>query len=157
MAYCGKGPVPKGKKRGSAEYCLMNNQVRYYGVEKIDKKLLKDYEGPNKVGSYQTELSKYNTIAYKHNKVNKDIQAYTKDLERKKKELVKLEKKIDRGTITDGERRLYKSHTQVVKETPAKIKKLTAQKAQLRTKALAQKERVSKASEIEKRLAKGNA
>ena len=38
--YCGIGNVPKGKVRGTAEHCMGANQVRYYGIEKIDKKLL---------------------------------------------------------------------------------------------------------------------
>lgn len=38
--YCGIGPVPKNKVRGTPEYCVETNQVRYYGLELIDKKLL---------------------------------------------------------------------------------------------------------------------
>lgn len=30
--YCGAGPVPKGKIRGTPEYCVENKQVRYYGI-----------------------------------------------------------------------------------------------------------------------------
>lgn len=38
--YCGAGAVPKGKERGTAEYCIQTNQIRYYGIEAIDEKLL---------------------------------------------------------------------------------------------------------------------
>lgn len=39
--YCGIGPIPKGKQRGTPQYCLANRQVRYYGIEEIEKELLK--------------------------------------------------------------------------------------------------------------------
>lgn len=43
--YCGIGPVPRGKVRGTPEYCIQTNQVRYYGLKKIDKSLLKNLKG----------------------------------------------------------------------------------------------------------------
>jgi hypothetical protein len=44
--YCGIGKVPKGKVIGTPEYCIQTNQVRYYGLKKIDKKLLDKIKGP---------------------------------------------------------------------------------------------------------------
>ncbi|AZL89195.1 low complexity protein [Megavirus baoshan] len=38
--YCGIGKIPKGKIRGTPEYCIEVNQVRYYGLKKIDSNLL---------------------------------------------------------------------------------------------------------------------
>ncbi|AVL94971.1 hypothetical protein ma585 [Moumouvirus australiensis] len=38
--YCGIGKIPKNKIRGTPEYCLEANQVRYYGLKKIDPDLL---------------------------------------------------------------------------------------------------------------------
>ena len=43
--YCGAGPVPKGKIRGTPEYCVQTNQIRYYGLVAIDKDLLKTAKG----------------------------------------------------------------------------------------------------------------
>lgn len=40
--YCGAGSVPKGKERGTAEYCVQTNQIRYYGIEAIDETLLQN-------------------------------------------------------------------------------------------------------------------
>lgn len=40
--YCGIGKIPKGKELASPEYCIKNNQVRYYGLVAIDPKLLKE-------------------------------------------------------------------------------------------------------------------
>jgi len=43
--YCGIGKIPRGKTRGTPEYCVQSNQIRYYGLEKIDKNLLKRAKG----------------------------------------------------------------------------------------------------------------
>ena len=43
--YCGSGKIPKGKILGTPEYCVQTNQIRYYGIEKIDKDLLKSAKG----------------------------------------------------------------------------------------------------------------
>ncbi|AYV85458.1 MAG: hypothetical protein Satyrvirus17_18 [Satyrvirus sp.] len=43
--YCGIGNIPHGRVRGTPEYCIQTNQVRYYGIEAIDKKLLKSVKG----------------------------------------------------------------------------------------------------------------
>lgn len=39
--YCGAGDLPRGKIRGTPEYCVQTNQVRYYGIKKINPELLK--------------------------------------------------------------------------------------------------------------------
>ena len=38
--FCGAGPPPRGKVRAPLEYCLKNNQIRYYGIVAIDPALL---------------------------------------------------------------------------------------------------------------------
>ena len=38
--YCGVADVPKGSKLGSMVECAKKNQVRYWGVKKIDPKIL---------------------------------------------------------------------------------------------------------------------
>lgn len=150
MSYCGKGPVPKGRTRGSAEYCLRSNQVRYYGVKKIDDKMLKDYESGEKIKSREAELIKYNEIVFKHNKVSRDIKGFEAELERKKKDIKRYEKKKE---LTDSEKRIYTRTVKEVKALPAKITKLTAEKAKLRKVAEARFERVKKAEEIEAKMA----
>lgn len=40
--FCGIGNIPKGKKLGTALECLQAKQVRRYGVEKIDPRLLEE-------------------------------------------------------------------------------------------------------------------
>ena len=39
--YCGiTSPIPKSKRLGSMEECLNLNKVNYYGIKKIDSRLL---------------------------------------------------------------------------------------------------------------------
>jgi len=38
--FCGITPIPKGKRRGTPEYCAAAKQIRYYGLVPIDPKLL---------------------------------------------------------------------------------------------------------------------
>ncbi len=67
MSYCGVGNVPKGKKRGTVKECIRANQVRYYGLEKIDMdKINKVKKKKPKTGSYIDEslkLINFNTKA----------------------------------------------------------------------------------------------
>ena len=38
--YCGIGKVPKDHKLGSMKQCAEKGQIRYYGVKKVDPKML---------------------------------------------------------------------------------------------------------------------
>lgn len=63
--FCGIGNTPKGKKLGTAKQCLRANQVRRYGIEKIDPKLLlkKDSRSKNNLVKEQLKLMKLETRA----------------------------------------------------------------------------------------------
>lgn len=46
--YCGVKNPPKGKERGSVEYCVNHNQVRYWGLKAVkEKDLVKTAITPN--------------------------------------------------------------------------------------------------------------
>ena len=38
--YCGVNDPPKGRTRGTAEQCAKSGQIRYYGLEKVDKETI---------------------------------------------------------------------------------------------------------------------
>ena len=41
--YCGmKNKIPSGHYRGSIQECLQKNQIRYYGTQKVDQKLIQE-------------------------------------------------------------------------------------------------------------------
>lgn len=43
--YCGIGTIPKGSRLGSMKECADMNQIRYYGIKKIDPKLIESITG----------------------------------------------------------------------------------------------------------------
>lgn len=44
--YCGVRDVPAGKKRGSMKQCAEKGEVRYYGLNKVDERLLEFLRDP---------------------------------------------------------------------------------------------------------------
>ena len=41
--YCGmKNKIPSGHYRGSIQECLQKNQIRYYGTQKVDQKMIQE-------------------------------------------------------------------------------------------------------------------
>jgi len=56
--YCGAGAVPRGKYRASAEYCVQRNQVRYYGLKKIDAELLEKKVKTSDIDKERIKLKK---------------------------------------------------------------------------------------------------
>ena len=49
--FCGVGDVPKKKKRGSMKECAEKGQVRYYGLKKVDSKLIERVLAEKKTGT----------------------------------------------------------------------------------------------------------
>lgn len=50
--YCGVGKIPKGKRLGSMKECVEKGEIRFYGLKKIDERLIeamkeKKYSGDN--------------------------------------------------------------------------------------------------------------
>ena len=96
--YCGIGKPPKGKKIGSMKECAEMGQVRYYGIKKVDKKLIDNILNEKKRKSSsagkldakkQTLFESFVVLKAKIKKLEALIGA-TKD----KKEKVKLEKEL---------------------------------------------------------------
>lgn len=94
--YCGIGPVPKGKVRAPVEYCIQNNQVRYYGLVAIDPELLKTAKGKtSSLIKEQLKLKKIEIDAkmlikeVKNLKVITDDDRMTESKQRKAKKRIK--------------------------------------------------------------------
>lgn len=94
--YCGAGPLKKGQVRAPPEYCVQNNQIRYYGIVAIDESLLKKTSVKSLIKE-QIKLKKIEDKAkilirdHKHLKIRMDNPDLT-DSQRKKldKEMAKL-------------------------------------------------------------------
>lgn len=49
--YCGIRPIPKGSRLGSMKECADKREIRYYGIKKIDPKLIGTIQGAKKTNS----------------------------------------------------------------------------------------------------------
>jgi hypothetical protein len=81
--FCGiTQPVPKGHRLGSMKECLDSKQVRYYGLKKIDNKLL---DTINVKKETKSELMiKIAGLMGKLTKLKRDLEASKKTEEKKK-------------------------------------------------------------------------
>ena len=103
--YCGgKTVVPKAKKRGSMKECVDKKQISYYGVKKVDSKLMNTYNEVKKKVSMAPVLAKIGTMRGRIKKytllLNKKItdavrKGYEEQLEKCKKELTIALKKFN--------------------------------------------------------------
>ncbi len=96
--YCSIGPVPSGHKLGTMKECADKKQVRYWGVKKIDPKMLE----ASKKGSVKRESR--DRIAVKMIGLRGKISKLTKQIkdekdsavkEKLKKDLVKARDELD--------------------------------------------------------------
>lgn len=148
--YCGsKKQVPKGKKRGSMKECAQIGEVRYYGIKKIDQRLVDAMEdskkkvsmAKKKEASQKRSLEEaYITLAGKMKKlkdkidVEKDktkksqLQKEFKELEVKKSD---IKKQLDKHKLSRLSRMKSKSHK---RKTKSKSKLLKKSKTQSRLK-----------------------
>ena len=92
--YCGiQNPIPKNYRLGSMEECLNAGKVNYYGIKKIDSRLV---DSKLKETSQKTTLKNLNMelmgILGKENKLRKDLaSAKTVDIQEKiKKDTAEL-------------------------------------------------------------------
>lgn len=81
--FCGiTDPIPKGYRLGSMKECLEKNQVRYYGLKKIDNKLI---EASNKKPETEAELQvKAAGFRGKLTKLKRDLDKTDDDAEKKR-------------------------------------------------------------------------
>lgn len=87
--FCGiSQPVPKGHRLGSMKECLEMKQVRYYGLKKMDSKLIESVIGSK--NNTEELRARYSTLRVNFNKLKKELQK-TKNADVKKELLKKLE------------------------------------------------------------------
>jgi hypothetical protein len=86
--FCGITDVPKGKRLGSMKECLDAKQVRYYGVTKIDSKLIETAN--NGLNTKSDLIVKKAGLVAKFSKLKKEV-LEAKNNEEKKKKLQEYE------------------------------------------------------------------
>lgn len=88
MTYCGIGPIPKNKIRGTIEECLNAKQVRYWGIEKIPKNVIDAQKKDKK--TLQAEMLKMKSLEGKAKKLIDDVKKYKLILDTKTKQKKKI-------------------------------------------------------------------
>ncbi len=108
--FCGIGKVPKNYKRGSMAECLEKGQVRYYGVKKVDDRIISMASELKKKKNKRENLIKKLTVLKVKIKKTKEKFAKEKNITDKKK-LGEQGKKL----LTEYND-MYKIYTQIEKE-----------------------------------------
>lgn len=87
--WCGIKDPPAGRKRGSMKECAEKGKVMYYGLKKIDTKILQAVKDSKKTRPSKSKIiEKISTIKGKINKLKKKLDA---EKDKKKKEDIKKE------------------------------------------------------------------
>ena len=87
--FCGiSQPIPKGHRLGSMKECLEMKQVRYYGLKKMDSKLVESVIGSK--NNTQELRARYSSLRVNFNKLKKELMK-TKNTDTKKELFKKLE------------------------------------------------------------------
>lgn len=124
--YCGSKTVPKNRRLGSMKECAELGKVNYYGVKKVDTRILNNIVPLKKLNLDKVRAVKIGVDA-RLKKLNKDFVS-VKDAEKKKtikKEITKTEKELEKATkeYKDTfkkieEKKANKSSSKVVPKTP---------------------------------------
>lgn len=106
-SYCGIKSPPKGKEPGTMKECAESNQVRKYGLYKVDKLLVSEAPKSKLTRKDRDEqVHKVNRIRYKYQRIKKEYQKKKDDKKAKEFKKLVLEYKKELETLKDMERRL---------------------------------------------------
>ena len=117
--YCGAKKVPKNKKLGSMVECAEKGQVSYWGIKKIDNRVLENTQGQKKVSLDKARTNKIK-LDTRLKKMLKDLevakdkekkQSLKKDIEKTKKELEKAIKEYKDAFKISEEKKSSKKST----------------------------------------------
>lgn len=113
--YCGIKKVPKSQ-RASAEYCISKNQVRYYGLKKIDKDKLEKKKAKS---NFLKEQMKYR-------KLLDDAKLLVKDVKNIDLQLELAERESKKKTLRKQKEKLLEKRDRLVKSIKAQKEKVDA-------------------------------
>lgn len=101
--YCGARDPPKGKRLGSMKECAEKGQISYYGVKKVDSRLLEAMRKPKKKSKAKFTVKEFEKVGEERGQLQAKVRKMEKQIEverssKKKKELqaehAKLKKKL---------------------------------------------------------------
>ena len=97
--YCGSKKVPKNKRLGSMIECAEKGQVSYWGLKKIDTRIIDNVKSKKKISLDKSRANKIKLDA-RLKKMLKDLDS-AKDKEKKqslKKDIEKTKKELEKAT-----------------------------------------------------------
>lgn len=142
--YCGVGQIPKGKRLGSMKECAELKQIRYYGIKKIDSRLLDIVRSSKKKESRSSLLKKLVSYRAKIKVLTKKI-SETND--KKEKDKIIKDIKIFKEELNKISSQL-KSMGRVQKKSSSKksLKRLSKKSSRRSSKKRLLKKRTNKKS-----------
>ncbi len=128
--YCGSKKLPKNKKMGSMKECAEKGQVTYWGIKKIDSRILENMQGQKKMSLDKARMQKIK-LDTRLKKLTKDLDA-TKEKEKKqtiKKQMEKTKKELEKATKDFKEAFRLAEEKKASKKSTKKTTKKTTKKA----------------------------
>lgn len=117
--YCGAKKVPKNKKIGSMIECAEKGQVSYWGLKKIDTRIMENIKSKKKLSLDKSRTNKIK-LDTRLKKMLKDLES-VKDKEKKqslKKDIEKTKKELEKAT------KVYKEAFKLSEEKKASKKSI---------------------------------
>lgn len=121
VPYCGSKVVPKNRRLGTMKECAELGKVNYYGVKKVDTRVLNNVVPLKKLNLDKVRAVKIGVDA-RLKKLNKDYESI-KDSEKKKtikKEITKTKKELEKAT-KDYKETFKKVEEKKAKKTTTKV------------------------------------
>mgnify|MGYP003352145662 CR=1 FL=1 len=82
--YCGcKTPTPKGKKKGTQSQCAKKSQVRLYGLNKVDPKLLIKGKPTKPVLTFAKAFEMSSALSGKITRLERSVTPKTREVQKK--------------------------------------------------------------------------
>lgn len=164
--YCGIGKVPKNKRMGSMKECGEANQIRQYGIKKVDKKLVdsilaEKQRKSSSVGKLETKAQKlgedFVILKAKIKKLQSKIEYETdkKTKDQLKKDLAALETKKNKinTDLSIAEKIKTKNKTKTKTKSKSKSKSSSRQLKKVKSTSKS-KSRVSSKSKGKRKVNK---
>ncbi len=135
--YCGAGKKPKNSRFGNMKECAEKNQVRRYGVNKVDSRIIQSMSSKNKnpvtlhkIGikamGFAGKMNKYQRYLKSNKLTDKERKEYTKELKKATKEREFWSKKYN--DLKNKQKAEAKKKTTPAKKKTAPAKKKTVKK-----------------------------
>jgi hypothetical protein len=172
--FCGAGKVPKNKRRGTMQECIEKNQFRYWGIKKIDSRVLAELDIskniPETKGKLMIEYAKMNgrikrlerelsQDVKKKSLTAKQIDEMTKEMKKCKSIRTKITKKLEKINNDESEKKnkntnKTKTKTKIVKKKTTELKPTSKKTKTSKKTETSKKTKTSKKTETTKKSKK---